>query len=109
MEPRIAPENGKLIADMYGLLKQLGDWEKYKLQSEDVKYFKPNLPPLIKKSDVHTLVHTAVHRLQWLELVVLGMSYREQSDAVGYAKFVRSKRKLEDLDIDELRILLREK
>ena len=49
----------------------------------------------------------AVHRLTFLEMVTKGMRYREMHDAAGYAKFVDSKRKLEDMDIDELRVLLR--
>lgn len=49
----------------------------------------------------------AVHRLAFLELVTKGLSEMEKSDARAYAKFIESKRELEDMDIEELRVLLR--
>lgn len=52
------------------------------------------------------LIHAA-HRLGFLEMVTKGLSFREMHDAAGYAKFVDSKRKLEDMDVDELREILR--
>lgn len=49
----------------------------------------------------------AAHRLAFLEMVTKGLAYMEQHDAQAYAKFVEKKRKIEDMDIDELRVLLR--
>ncbi len=49
----------------------------------------------------------AAHRLAFLELVTKGLSEMEKSDARAYAKFIESKRELEDMDIEELRVLLR--
>ena len=53
-----------------------------------------------------TLVFCA-HRLAFLEMVTKGLTYMEMHDARAYAKFVKKKRKLEDLDLEELRVLLR--
>lgn len=47
------------------------------------------------------------HRLAFLEMVTIGMKYQEMHDAQAYAKFVEKKRNIEDMDIDELRVLLR--
>lgn len=52
------------------------------------------------------LMILAVHRLTFLELVTTGLTYMEMHDAQAYAKFVEKKRKLEDMDIDELRVML---
>jgi len=49
----------------------------------------------------------AVHRLTFLEMVTKGLTFMEMHDAAAYAKFVDKKRKIEDMDIDELRVLLR--
>ena len=49
----------------------------------------------------------AAHRLAFLELAVKGLRYIECEDAADYSKFVDSKRKIEDMDIEELRTLLR--
>jgi hypothetical protein len=59
---------------------------------------------VIKMRDVMIL---AAHRLAFLEMVVKGLSFMEQHDAQAYAKFVEKKRNIEDMDIDELRVLLR--
>jgi hypothetical protein len=56
---------------------------------------------------VRDLLIVSVHRLAFLEMVVKGLSHMEQHDAQAYAKFVDSKRKIEDLDIEEFRVLLR--
>ena len=56
---------------------------------------------------VRDVLILAVHRLTFLELVTKGLTYMEMHDAQAYAKFVHSKRKIEDLDIEELRVLLR--
>ena len=53
-------------------------------------------------------MNLALHRLRFLEMVVKGLTYQEQRDARDYAKFIQSKRKLEDMDVDELRSILRE-
>lgn len=50
---------------------------------------------------------SVVHRHEFLELVVKGLTFMEQHDAQAYAKFVQKKRKLEDMDLEELRVLLR--
>lgn len=57
--------------------------------------------------DLKETVVFAAHRLAFLELVVKGLSFMEQHDAQAYAKFVEKKRNIEDMDIDELRVLLR--
>lgn len=53
-----------------------------------------------------TMVFCA-HRLAFLEMVTKGLSFMEQHDAQAYAKFMEKKRKIEDMDIEELRVLLR--
>ena len=61
-------------------------------------------------NEVHNIKEVmvlAAHRLTFLEMVVTGLSYKEQRDARDYAKFVESKTKLEDIDFNELRELLR--
>jgi hypothetical protein len=58
-------------------------------------------------SEAYDLMILAAHRLAFLEMVTKGLSYMEMHDAQAYAKFVDKKRKIEDLDIDELRVLLR--
>ena len=49
----------------------------------------------------------AAHRLAFLEMVTKGLTEMDKHDAKAYAKFVEKKRKIEDMDIDELRVLLR--
>ena len=36
---------------------------------------------------------SAVHRLQFLEMVVLGLTIKEQYDAYDYAKFIKQERR----------------
>lgn len=52
-------------------------------------------------------VKYAAHRLAFLEMVSKGLSFQEMHDLRAYARFVDSKRKLEDLDLEELREMLR--
>lgn len=59
--------------------------------------------------EARNLMVLAVHRLTFLEMVVKGLTYREQHDAAAYARFVEKKRNLEDMDIDEFREILRER
>ncbi len=59
--------------------------------------------------EIRDLMILAVHRLTWLETVITGLTYQTQHDASMYAKFVDKKRSIEDMDLDELRVLLREK
>lgn len=58
---------------------------------------------------LHDVVHLAAHRLAWLEAVVKGLTYQAQHDASVYARFVDEKHNIEDMDVEELRVLLREK
>lgn len=82
-----------LIANLWDAIKGMKEpAEKYK--NRDV----------IEWRDIMIL---AVHRLTFLELVTKGLTFMEMHDAQAYAKFVEKKRKIEDMDIDELRVLLR--
>jgi len=83
----------KLIADL---------WEEQEFFSQDLIDLKFRDVKRIK-----FLFTRAAHRLAFLELVTKGLSYMECKDAADYSKFVDSKRKIEDLDIEELRVLLR--
>ena len=77
----------------------------------DHSYFSQNMVDL-KFDDIQRIKETlklAAHRLQWLELVVKGLNYQQQHDAASYAKFVDKKHHIEDLDVEELRALLRER
>lgn len=56
---------------------------------------------------INECLRNAAHRLSFLEMVVKGLAYMEQHDAQGYAKFVEKKRSIEDMDIEELRKMLR--
>ncbi len=58
-------------------------------------------------ADIKEVMVLAAHRLAFLEMVVKGLSYMEQHDAQAYAKFIEQKRNLEDLDLNELRVLMR--
>ena len=71
------------------------------------KLYKWNEPNIHDMRMLRDLTRNAVHRLAWLETVVKGLTYAEQHDAALYAKFVDKKRNLEDLDLEELRALLR--
>ena len=51
----------------------------------------------------------AAHRLAFLEMVTKGLTEMDKHDAQAYARFVEKKRNIEDMDIDELRVLLRER
>lgn len=64
-------------------------------------------PPKLKLHELERTIHLVMHRLAFLELVTKGLAYETMHDARAYAKFVDSKRKLEDLDVEELRALLR--
>lgn len=77
-------------------------WDKIKVMREPAERY--NNRDVIEMRDLMIL---AVHRLAFLELVTKGMTFMEMHDAQAYAKFVEKKRKIEDLDIDELRVLLR--
>lgn len=76
---------------------------------DEIEFFKAPLIDLrhgdaVRISQVLIL---AAHRLAFLEMVVKGLAEMEKHDAQAYAKFIEKKRKIEDLDIDELRVLLR--
>jgi hypothetical protein len=86
-------EGLKLVADMWAGIDKLKTIVK-KLDNRDI----------IQTSDLMIL---AVHRLAFLELVTKGLTFMEMHDAQAYSKFVESKRKIEDMDIEELRVLLR--
>jgi hypothetical protein len=75
--------------------------EKLKKPIDDL-----NNRDIIEARDVMIL---AAHRLGWLETVVTGLRYQTQHDAAMYAKFVDKKRDIETMDLDELRVLLRER
>lgn len=86
-------EGIKLVADMWATIEMMKQpAERYKNRD------------IIEMRDLMIL---AVHRLSFLELVTKGLTFMEQHDAQAYAKFVEKKRKIEDMDIDELRVLLR--
>lgn len=96
----------------YALLNQLWEWNE-KLTSyvewkngenrvEELDNI--NVENLEKMRDLY---RDAANRIAFLEMVTKGLSYMEQHDAQAYAKFVDKKRKLEDLDLNELRVLLR--
>lgn len=57
--------------------------------------------------EMRDLMILSAHRLAFLEMVTKGLNYMEMHDAQAYAKFVEKKRKLEDMDFEELRVLLR--
>lgn len=59
--------------------------------------------------DVKQTLVFAAHRLAFLEMVTKGLTEMDKHDAQAYARFVEKKRKIEDLDLDELRVLLRER
>lgn len=76
---------------------------------EESEYFQQDLIDL-KFRDVKRIreLFTRVgHRLAFLELVTKGLAYETMHDARAYAKFVDSKRNLEDMDLEELRVMLR--
>ena len=86
-------EGLKLVADLWATIEMMkSPAEKYKNRD------------IIEMRDLMIL---AVHRLTFLEMVTKGLAYMEMHDAKAYAKFIDSKRKLEDMDIEELRVLLR--
>ena len=82
-----------LIADMWQGIDKLSQIVQ-KLDNRDV-------------IETRNLMILAVHRLAFLEMVTKGLAYMEMHDAQAYAKFIDKKRRLEDLDIEELRVLLR--
>lgn len=53
------------------------------------------------------LMILAFHRLTFLEMAVKGLRYKELHDAQAYAKFVEKKHAIEDIEIDQLKELLR--
>lgn len=86
-------EGLKLVADLW----------------DEIEYFKQDLIDL-KHQDVtrvRDVLILSAHRLAFLEMVTKGLNYMEMHDAQAYAKFVEKKRKLEDMDFEELRVLLR--
>ena len=86
-------EGIKLVADMWVTIEMMkAPAERYKNRD------------IIEMRDLMIL---AVHRLTFLEMVTTGLTFMEMHDAQAYAKFVEKKRKIEDMDIDELRVLLR--
>lgn len=86
-------ESLALIANLWDSIKRMRQpAEKYKNRD------------IIEMRDLMIL---AVHRLTFLELVTKGLTFMEMHDAQAYAKFVEKKRKIEDMDIEELRVLLR--
>ena len=58
-------------------------------------------------SAIRDTLRYATARLRFLEMVTMGLTHMEKRDAADYAKFVDSKRKLEDMDIEDLRRVLR--
>ena len=91
----------KLIADLWEAIGNRTNFNKAIKKEPYSSYMKPSA-----QTD-HDLMILAVHRLQFLEMVVKGLNYMECKDAADYSKFIDSKRKLEDMDIDELRAILR--
>jgi hypothetical protein len=86
-------EGLKLVADLWATIEMMKQpAERYKNRD------------IIEMRDLMIL---AVHRLTFLEMVTSGLTFMEMHDAQAYAKFVEKKRKIEDMDIDELRVLLR--
>jgi len=83
----------ELIADI---------WEEQKFFSQELIDLKFRDAERIK-----FLFTRAAHRLAFLEMVTKGLTEMDKHDAKAYAKFVEKKRKIEDMDIDELRVLLR--
>ena len=77
-------------------------WETIEVMRGPAEVYKNR--DIIQMRDLMIL---AVHRLTFLELVTKGLTFMEMHDASAYAKFVDKKRKIEDMDIEELRVLLR--
>lgn len=96
-------EGLQLIANLWDAINKNIRYKQATAKA-DAKY-KSYIKPT--REDVHDLMILAVHRLTFLELVTTGLTYMEMHDAQAYAKFVEKKRKLEDMDIDELRVMLR--
>lgn len=95
-------EGLKLVADSW-------EWIKALREDRDTIASKTRMPTLNAGKIGQLIEHLThvVHRHEFLELVVKGLTYMEQHDAQAYAKFVQKKRKLEDMDFEELRVLLR--
>ncbi len=54
---------------------------------------------------VNTIInrlHSAVHRLQFLEMVVLGLTFKDMHDAKAYTKFVEQQERMSGLDYQEI-------
>ena len=94
MERNKANEGGMtLIADV---------WDEQKFFSQELIDMKFNDVQRIK-----FLFTRCAYRLTFLELVTKGLTQMEMHDAQAYAKFVGLKRKLEDMDVEELRGMMR--
>lgn len=100
-------EGLRLVTDLYELIKKMQAMQTHVREKDSPTGRYKAEPAMPKSEDVINLMVLAVHRLQFLEMVVKGMRFMELHDAQAYAKFVESKRKIEDMDIEELRVLLR--
>jgi hypothetical protein len=91
----------KLDGAQKGLARALKDYDKSNRIWTELGYSRWELNNTLE------IIRFALHRLRFLEMVVTGLTYMEQHDAQAYARFVESKRNLEDLDFEELREILR--
>ena len=96
----MALEGSKLIADLWDQITDL-DRRIAKGVSKDRGVV------VVNCTGIKDLMILAVHRLAFLEMVTKGLNYMEMHDAQAYAKFVEGKCKIEDMDIEEIRVLLR--
>jgi len=99
----------KLIADLWEEIELIAATKGALDNPEHMRHLSSKLrgitPPSADRA--RDLMIFAVHRLTFLEMVTKGLSFMEMHDAAAYAKFVEKKRKIEDMDLDELRVLLR--
>lgn len=100
-------EGLKLLEELRRLYKQTRALNQYKYDCTNNAYFRPNKPTKLDFDHLERTIHLAMHRLAFLELVTKGLAYETMHDARAYAKFVDSKRNLEDMDLEELRVMLR--
>ncbi len=104
-------EGLKLIADLWEEIHRITNTKAALDNPEALRHLTANLRSIRSMQPsadkAHDLMVLAAHRLAFLEMVTKGLSFMEQHDAQAYAKFIDKKRKIEDMDIDELRVLLR--
>ena len=93
-------EGLKLVADLWKVIEDM----THRIDSDANGHLR--ITTVQGRNMKETMVYV-VHRLTFLEMVTKGLAYMEMHDAKAYAKFIDSKRKLEDMDIEELRVLLR--